>query len=310
MRIFLQACVALSLLTMAPDSRAASKDIAETLNIVWESYWQQSGYPQRVFKWQGPIRVKFSGAYDDRQRAFALTQLRHVAGIAGIPVSEASQDTANLEIEFVRDNPVSKQESCRTNRKTSEGIIQSTKIKVGQANSRRCLLHESMHAMGFSGHPSGDSILSYFRKSNELTQIDEFLLRVLYSDQIKVDMYLFPALQIYAQRAIEAVPEGQARLEAEKTAMRFLREAVTQMESFALANGEPPRVVLRSSKSTTTGLEKGRTEAQYLVGLAYMFGDVVEVDKKKGFNMLARAASLSHGEAQLSLGDAYAQGAG
>ncbi len=312
MKILFRLCIVLALCTAGLEGSADSKGVEETLNVVWESFWQQQGYPQHMSKWRGPIRLKFSGVSVARHREFALAQLRRVADIAGIEVLEADGGTskANLEIEFVRDNPVSRQEPCLTIRKPPWGIIQNAKITVGERAVRRCLLHEAMHAMGFSGHPSGNSILSYFGNSDELTQTDEFLLKALYTDEIKPGMYPFPALKIFSRRPIETIPEGQARQDAEKIAARFLVETVREMESFALAKGEPPRIVLRSSRQTAAGLERGRTEVLFLLGMAYSFGHIVEVDKQKGAELLARAASLSHGEAQVRLGDAYFRGAG
>jgi hypothetical protein len=56
MRRALFLCAAL--LVLAP---ARAGEITETLNTVWEMFWQQQGYLQSVSKWREPIRVSVSG---------------------------------------------------------------------------------------------------------------------------------------------------------------------------------------------------------------------------------------------------------
>jgi len=295
---------------LAAPSAVTANELQEMLNLVWEFYWQENGYPQYASKWQEPIRVKFSGASINDYRPFALAQLRRIAGVAGIAVAEVDDTApANFEVEFVRDNPISRLEPCRTSRMPSTGVIRHVKITAGERALRRCFLHESMHAMGLSGHPRAKSILSYYRNSEELTATDEFVLKVLYSDEITPGMFPLPVLKIFARRLVEAVPL-EARPQAQQVAAQFLRETVEQLESFALGTGEPPRIILRSSRATAAGLKRGRIETQFLVGMAYTFGHGVEIDQNKGFAMLARAAALAHREAQLYLGHAYRSGRG
>jgi hypothetical protein len=48
-----------------------------------------------------------------------------------------------------------------------------------------CLLHEGMHSLGFNGHPHRlDSLLSYTRDQNALTEIDRRLIDMLYHPQL------------------------------------------------------------------------------------------------------------------------------
>jgi len=305
--------VAIAILWAAPFTGFAdSAEVRATLELVWEFYWTQSGSPQYVSKWQQPIRVRVSGASVDYYRAFALEQLRRVADIAGITVVDVSDPTApaNLDVEIVRHVRLGTQDPCRTTRTPATGAIQRVKITAGERSARKCLLHESMHALGLSGHPRAASILSYFRESNELTKTDEFVLKVLYSDEVKPGMYPLVLLQIFARRLAEDAPAGAARLEAQAAAAQFLDESVEQMEAFARASGDPPRIVLRSARATSAGLERGRIEAQFHLGMAYSFGHAVAVDKTRGVEWFARAASSSHRDAQLHLADAYRSGSG
>ena len=53
-----------------------------------------------------------------------------------------------------------------------------------------------------------------------------------------------------------------ARLEAERAAAQFQRQALAQLESIAAGKGEPPRILFQSSTLTPAGLARGRLQAQ------------------------------------------------
>jgi hypothetical protein len=261
MRRALFLCAAL--LVFAP---ARAGEITETLNTVWEVFWQQQGYLQSVSKWREPIRVSVSGAGSQRLRPFVLAQLGRVARSAGIELAEAQPDgpAANFEVEIIADDltRVGFYFACRTLRTPRVGVIQRVKITAEERALQRCLLHEAMHAVGMPGHPRGGSILSYYRGSDELTSTDEFLLKVWYSDELKPGMYALPALAVFARALVQSVPEGEARLEAERNAAQFQRQALAQLVSIAAGMGEPPRILFQSSTLTPAGLARGRMQAQ------------------------------------------------
>jgi len=250
----------------AAHARAGAGEITETLNTVWEVFWQQQGYLQSVSKWREPIRVSVSGAGYQRHRPFVLAQLGRVARSAGIELAEAQPDgpAANFEVEIIADDltRVGFYFACRTLRTPRVGVIQRVKITAEERALRPCMLHEAMHAMGMPGHPRSGSILSYYRGSDELTSTDEFLLKVWYSDEVKAGMYALPALAVFARALVQSVPEGEGRLEAERTAARFQRQALAQLESIAAGKGEPPRILFQSSTLTPAGLARGRVQAQ------------------------------------------------
>src|SRR6266404_2889155 len=90
MKNFLRVLLAISLAISGQQSRADAGEVTELLSVVWESFWQQSGYPRNVFKWRDPIRVKFSGDTADRYREFAMRQLQSVAEVAAIEIAAAA----------------------------------------------------------------------------------------------------------------------------------------------------------------------------------------------------------------------------
>jgi len=267
--LFLCTFLCAALLVFAP---ARAGEITETLNIVWEVFWQQQGYMQSVSKWREPIRVSVSGTGSQRHRPFVLAQLGRVARSAGIELAEAPPDGpgANFEVEIVPDDltRVGFYFACRTSRTPGVGVIQRVKITAEERALRRCMLHEAMHAMGMAGHPRAGSILSYYRSSDELTATDELLLKLWYSDEVKPGMHALPALAVFARALVQSVPEGEARLEAERTAAQFQRQALAQLESIAAGKGEPPRILFQSSTLTPAGLARGRLEAQRALAAA------------------------------------------
>ena len=313
MKFIWHAFCALLLALSAQLGRADAGDVTETLRIAWESFWHSSGYPRSVFKWVGPIRVKFSGDSVNRHKEFALRQLQSVAEIAGIEVIEVANDdaSANFEVEFFANmNSLPANRPCDSNYSGPGGTIVRARIRANEPRVWRCMLHESMHTMGFSGHPHANSVLTYFGRPSKLTEADLLILRSVYSSDIKPGMFPFLALAIIARRLVETIPPGAERAEAEQAAQAFLRNTVKQMEDFAGGSGEPPVILLRSSRATSPGVARGRTEMQYYLGMAYSFGHIVEVDKKKGVEWLTKAAQADRAAAQYFLGEAYFHGRG
>jgi hypothetical protein len=194
---------------------ARADEITETLNTVWEVFWQQQGYVQSVSKWREPIRVSVSGTGSQRHRPFVLAQLGRVARSAGIELGEAQPDgpPANFEVEIIADDltRVGFYFACRTLRTPRVGVIQHVKITAEERALQRCMLHEAMHAVGIPGHPRGASILSYYRGSDKLTSTDELLLRVWYSDELKPGMYALPALAVFARALVQKHAGSEAR---------------------------------------------------------------------------------------------------
>jgi len=261
----------MALCLVAARAFAGAAEITETLNVVWEVFWQQQGYVQAVSKWRDPIRVSFSGVASERHKPFALGELLKAARAAGLELKEADAagPPANFEVEFVADDltRVGFYFACRTVRTPAAGVIRRVKIIAEERSLRGCMLHEAMHALGIPGHPRGSSILSYYRGSSGLTPTDEFMLKVWYSDEVTPGMPPLAALAVFAQRLVERLPTEQ-QVEAGRAAAQFQREAFAQLEAVALGKGQPPRIVFQSSTVTPAGLARGRIEAQRFVGMA------------------------------------------
>src|SRR5262245_49818833 len=258
-------------------STAHAEDIAGTLTVAWESSWHQSGFPRAVVKWSGPVRVRFSGESVARHKEFVMRQLRAVFEVSEMPVSEAGADdnTANLEIEVVNGlNVLPASEPCVTNYSWRNFIIQRAKVRANEQSVWRCMLHESMHVMGIPGHPMGNTVLTYFARSDRLTEIDKLLLKTIYSTDVKPGMSPFAVLNVLASRLVDASSDA-GKKDARQTAKAFLLQIMREMEAFANGTGEAPAILLRSGKATSAGLAQGRTDIQYFLGTAYLNGHIV-----------------------------------
>ncbi len=186
-------------------------NIEGSLNTAWECFWQQSGYPRALYKWQTPMRVRFSSASVERRKAFTLQQLRVVAELARIGVIETATDdtTANVHIEFVSAaTPLPQNQPCVTNFRVYDNAIIAATIKANDQRVWHCMLHETMHLMGFLGHPLYNTVLSYFTGGNQLTEVDKLLLKTIYSDAVVSGASPFVVLEVLAQRLVDNAPDA------------------------------------------------------------------------------------------------------
>lgn len=282
---------------------AHAQDVTGTLNTAWEIFWQQSGNPRPLFKWQTPLRVRFSGASVERHKEVTLRHLREVAEHAGLAVSETAADdtSANVHVELLgADAPLPANQPCTTNFSVHNLAITSATIKVNDQQVWRCMLHETMHLMGFQGHPLYHSILTYFARSNQLTTVDKLLLKTLYSPEVASGTSPFAMLEILARRLVDNANDAD-KTSVKQAADLFLRKTIHEMEAFGSGTGEAPTVIVRSGRATKQGLERGQIDIQYFLGLAYMHGHIVKPDKEKALGWLQKAAAASHGGAATQL---------
>jgi Sel1 repeat len=247
--------------------------------------------------------VRFTGASIERHKAFTLQQLRAVTALAGITLTEAAADdtTANLQIQYVSAaEPLPQNQPCFTNFSVRDNAIVAATIKANDQRVWHCMLHETMHLMGFLGHPLYNSVLTYFARGSQLTAVDKLLLQTIYSDAVTSGASPFAALETLAQRMIDSAPEADKNA-TRQSADAFLRKTIKEMEAFGSGAGEAPTVIVRSGKATKQGIERGQIDIQYFLGLAYLRGHIVKPDKEKARAWLEKAAAASHGGAAAAL---------
>ena len=292
---FRACCLAVVASALIAASPARAQTVQETMSTAWETLWQQSGGPIAMRKWNGGlIRVRFTEEYDRSARAYALAQLRSVADVVGIPVTDDTDGPPNLELVIdEREAATPAAAPCNTLNRSRGSVIFHSTVRANPSSIYRCMLHESMHVLGFSGHPAGHSILTYFNRGKVLTPTDKLLLRTLYSDDVRPGMSPFQFIAIFGQR-VEAAATGPNRAATHIAVTQFLERAMKDMQAFADGAAEPPPALLRAARFTTEGVTRGRIEAQYWVGDAYLNGYIVQRDTAKAIAWLSKAAAGSH----------------
>lgn len=123
------------------------------------------------------------------------SQLRKLYQIAAIDlISNPMETTQRLSVEISNETILDSDEitaPCYASfDKYEDGYLAEVSIvitRLSLENETSCLLHEGMHSLGFGGHPHRlNSILSYTAEIDNLTQTDEQLIKLLYSDNYKI----------------------------------------------------------------------------------------------------------------------------
>ena len=281
---------ALAACTLAP-AFAATDEYERGMETMWEVLWHQSGVPTRVARWEQDLRVRVRGIDVDKHGEFTLRAVREVAGESGVKMTDVSNQAgsaANVDIEIVADSALEKREPCVTKISFKGDAIVSATMQMRTGDVRRCAYHELMHVMGLRGHPAGKTVLSYFPvKTDGLLPLDRAMLRAWYSPRVQQGMTPFEVLPVLA----EAVPGAGSGATAVKSRERFLLRTVDQMRAFAEGHGDAPAILRRSGKTTDDGLNHGRSEMGYFLGVAYHQGACVHKDAEQSTQWLQRAAS-------------------
>jgi hypothetical protein len=300
-------CWGLLLAAFAWPCAALADEFDDGLSTLWEVLWHQSGTPTRVVRWENDIRVRFSGVEAAAHREHTLQALRAVTGEAGVKLIDVTgqpdEQTANLNVEVVPDNQLEDNQPCVTYLDFhKESRIDSATMQMRAHDAWRCAYHESMHVMGLRGHPSGQTVLSYFPwKIDGLLPLDKAMLRAWYSPRMVGGMTPFEALPVLTDELIAMVPAANKAV-ATATRDQFFAATVEQMRAYANGRGDVPGVVKRSGKATNDGVRYGRSEMSYFLGIAYMEGTTVQRDATQAVRWLERAATMGNRGAQAKLG--------
>ena len=284
---------------------ARANDFEQSLATLWEVLWHQSGTPTRVVRWENDIRVRIHGVNVAVHRAQMLQALRVVTSEAGIKLIDVSgqpdEQTANLTVEFMADSQLEDNQPCVTYLDfRKETRIDSATVQMRGRDAWRCAYHEAMHVMGVRGHPSGQTVLSYFPgKIDGLLPLDRIMLRAWYSPRMTGGMTPFEALPVLADELVASVPDKAAAMPLRD---QFFVSTIQQMHAYANGQGDIPAVVKRSGKATAEGVRFGRGEMGYFLAIAYLEGATVPRDATEAVRWLERAAILGNRGAQAKLG--------
>jgi hypothetical protein len=279
----------------------AATNLSETFDVFWEMQWHQSGFPINARKWdlnkERKLNYSINTGASKATINYVQEALTLVSAASGIEFVQVDEKDDKVQIEFLvrwyKDEEL-RSMPCATNGPYRNWFFYKTKVSISEQQAYRCSLHEMMHAMGLSGHPLGNTVLTYFGGNRtKLSDIDQFILKYWHSDLITPGMNIFLVLKKLNQQWIyDKVPvnEQVAALEAERI---WLAKTLSQMDAFADNNdvkGEPPQILYRSGRLSDAGLKSSRLFIQGILGVAYLEGYGVEKTPSRASELLMRGA--------------------
>jgi hypothetical protein len=311
-----QFTLSLALVCAVFGARAQQDTWTRAFDVMRETRWQQSGVLQVALRWPAAgdrtlkysINAKAGKANADRAHD-AVRRVTGVIGFAALEVAPAS-DEAQIHFDIREFTPEElRQATCFTQSSWKNFVYTKTRVVLSERFAYRCVLHELMHAMGFPGHPQGDTVLSYFEgNQSALKPVDEFMLKAWYSDAIKPGMSA-----LNATRTLNRVWIDQNVIDADRGAARAAEQVwfdrvIASLDAFAFGKGEPPAVLYRSGRLSAQGLNIGLTTVQATLASEYFIGQVVPRDLDKALGLLLLVAQSGNGN--LNLGGQVARALG
>ena len=295
---------------------ARADRLDDDLNTAWEATWDQRGTPQRVTRWEQPIRYRFSGSDVERHRATVVAALTAVTQVAGIAISEfepgkAGEAQANLEIEIVGEHALGNSIGCEVQPRYSGNAMSLVRARFRSSQVWTCVHHEAMHIMGIPGHPSGRTVLSYFPwRRDTLLPMDKLLLSGWYDRVLSRGATPFEFLWTVGLRIAQQPDLGMDSAEAHQRRETHYAERVREMESFARGEADVPMIVKRSGRASPGHIEEARGLMAYYLGLAHQRSIGMGRDDVQAVFWFGEAAQRSHHPSQVLLARALISGTG
>jgi hypothetical protein len=305
-------------LVMALGTGAARADkLDDNLQTVWESLWTQGGAPQHVARWNKVVTYRIYGADASRHRDHLEAGLKSAREAAAIEMQDISaqadaESAAMLSLEVVGDNDLPDTQPCHTKyEKTVAWSLEKVQVKMRSRDAWRCAFHETMHAMGIPGHPSGKTVLSYFPyRRDVLMDLDKLMLKAWYSPTMRSGATPLEALVVMADAVVQQADLDVPAELAMQRAAQFKQRAFEQMEALASGQGEIPSIVLRSGRANETAMKAMRGIAGYVVGMAYLRGVIVPKDVPAATPWFKRSANYGYSAGQILWARALKGGVG
>ncbi len=292
---------------------AKSGELEDGLLTAWEVLWHPTGSPVIISKWGDSVRYRYFGVNIERHRAQLEKILATTAKLTGVRFEDVSSQsdaakTAQMHIEVVANNgDVPERWGCYVQPLDVVGFqIKQLQLRMRDRDAYGCMLHEMMHAMGVSGHPSGDTVLTYFNgRGDKFLPFDEFLLKAWYSPKISAGMLPLNALDELTQAWADTF--RQSRPDADEVRHNFLKRVIKDMQKFANGNGEPPLILIRSGTLSGATVELAKRQMSLFLGNAYLLGTAVTKDPKEAEHWYNHGAAQGEPGSMLMLGFLFEQ---
>lgn len=287
--------------SMALPARADRLD--DDLTSLWESVWDQRGEPQRLKRWDEPLRFRTGGPQGARHRAAIAAAVTRAAEAAQLSASEVAlsppgstaKDTTNLALLVYDDDDLDDNTPCDAQLQTIEHSLSYVRVRMRTSQVWECVNHELMHAMGIPGHPSGKTVLSYFPwRQDRLLDLDRLLLTVWYDRALPSGATPFEILWIGGQHVARQSAGDLPAEQAEQRRRAHYAARLRDMEGFARGEGDAPMIVKRSGRASPGHIEEARQAMAYYVGLAYKNATGVSADPLAAHRLLTSASRSGH----------------
>ena len=312
---FLSTTVLLSFILLFPSSSRAG-EMEDGLLTLWESLWHQVGTPTLLNRWEGKVSYRYFGVNLELHRKHfekILAQTSSHTGIIFEDISNQSdaKEKARFHVEVVANNgDIPERLGCYVQHlKAPNFKLQEVELRMRDRDAYHCNLHEMMHAMGIVGHPSGDTVLTYFnQRADKFLPLDEFLLQAWYSAALLPGMTPFQTIDALSLAWVERF--ASSRLDARKVRQEFLEKIVGDSQRFADGTGEVPRILIRSGMLGPGSVAKAKIDMKWMLGISYQYGHIVQKDVVLAESWFERAALEGSSPAMFFLGILNEQRAG
>jgi hypothetical protein len=278
---------------------ARADRLDDDLTSLWESVWDQRGEPQRLTRWDEPLRFRAGGPQGARHRAAIAAAVNKATEAARLSASEVTlpppgskdKDTTNLALLVYDDDDLDDNTPCDAQLQTIGHSLSYVRVRMRSSQVWECVNHELMHAMGISGHPSGKTVLSYFPwRQDTLLDLDRLLLSIWYDRALTSGATPFEILWIGGQQAAKQGAIDVPAEQAEQRRRAHYAARLAEMEGFARGQGDAPTIVKRSGRASPGHIEDARQQIAYYLGLAYKNATGVAADPLAAHRWLASAS--------------------
>jgi Sel1 repeat len=319
-RLFQGLSLAALLISTIPAAQADTFD--DDLQSVWEVLWDQRGSPRYLFFWEKssrPITYKVHGHEAAKHVATVAELFAEMSLHTGLKFSDRTNEAdtpeqVNISVEIEKSQySMEAQFICYVQPKDfSGGYLKRIRLMMKDRSIWSCGLHEMMHAMGLSGHPSGRTVLGYLsNRHRSLSELDKTMLKALYSGKMPQAATPFQAYPVMMQHVLELHGQDESKLpELRERANRFQQELIQKMEAFASGSGEVPPIVRRSGLASEEFIAQARNTMAFYLGVAYMDGHIVARNRTMGLDWLKKSADAGNELALTTGGLIYFHGRG
>lgn len=282
-------------------TQAGQSDWVDAFNVLWESRWQQSGILQSAYRWPNDEKVlrfsinpKATTGNADRVRE-VLGEILKEINFSALELPHGD-DAVQLQFDIREYSDQERYISVggTTMDKVDNWLFQKASVSLDEKYVYAVTRHELMHVLGFPGHPSRGTVLSYFERNQlSLKSLDRFMLKAWYSPTIRPGMAPLQVTRNLNRLWIDQNVNESEKENAYAVEAKWYSDTLSGLEDYAfnLKGAEPPTILYRSGRLNPEGLKRGLAALQAILGDAYLFGSSVDKNPSKAVALYQLSAS-------------------